>query len=159
MGYVEFWHHVRQLFWHRFSCEINFVHCYCSGKISASSWGVFQQERRAAGERLTSSRRTPHPVSNSSSSIWTRTNVSFGSRPPLMTLMNSIQALSFVVSWSHSPAGPLGDVNKGSFIFQKSPSVQSANGLSSADRCYLIRHAAPPTSHVRSRLRACRRFQ
>lgn len=91
--------------------------------------------------RLTSSRRPPLPVSNSSSSIWTRTNVSFGSRPSLMTLMNSIQAFSFVVSWSHSPAGPLGDVNKHSFICQKSPSVQRANALSSADRCYLIRHA------------------
>jgi len=52
-----------------------------------------------------------YPASNIAISAPTRFGVTFGPLPQEITLMNSIQACSFALNWSHGPTGTIGSVN------------------------------------------------
>jgi len=97
-------------------------------------------------ERLNLPRPTPHPASRSSLNALTRADVTFGSLPQEITLIDSIHAFSFAVSWSHCPAGAVGGVNTVSdsskLISPKSPAVRCVTAPSDAGRCCRTHHAA-----------------
>lgn len=78
-----------------------------------STRAVTNQFSPTPGKRLTFPPPTPHPASRIARRARTRVGVTLGSRPPEMTLMNSIHACSFTVSWVQSPEGARGNMKSG----------------------------------------------